>query len=174
MCIRDRYKHATITPIPKKDQLDYLNPSSYRPIAGLPFAGKLLERLVATRLAHHCESSKVFADSQSAYRTGRSVETAIISIVGTISSHLENKSNVVIIATDISAAFDTVNHEIMINKLQNIGVSGTALSWFASYLCDRTQSVTYGHTSSNRLCVAFTVPTWSSSGPHILFPWSRS
>ena len=131
-----KMKCAKVIPIFKKGSPHLL--SNYRPISILPAFSKILERLVYNRLYKFLTKHKVLSKSQFGFRNNHSTEHAIINLVDTLIGHLKQKSHPVGIFMDLSKAFDTLNHAILLQKLNHYGIRGTALSWFKSYLSDRS------------------------------------
>ena len=122
---------------------------SYRPVSNLPFLSKVLERIVAQQLHSHLTRFNLFAKRQSAYRPNHSTETALLRVHNDIMRALNDKMDIVLIMLDLSAAFDTIDHDILLNRLQSrFGITGTVLSWFRSYLSDRNQCVKVGNVTS--------------------------
>ena len=130
----------------KKTSLDPAEPQSYRPISNLSVLSKTFERLVARQLIAHLNLWKIMPELQSAYRANHSTETAVLSVLADILGALDRGDYAVLTLLDLSAAFDTVDHATLMRRLQiTYGISGTALSWFSSYLTGRKQSVRYSH-----------------------------
>ena len=134
-------KHAVVTPLLKRSGLATDNYSNYRPISNLPFTSKLLERHVSTQLRLHLQHNNIEDPFQSAYRPSHSVETAIVCIQDGVLRSLDARKHVALVLLDPSAAFDTIDHCILLDELHRIGVRGDALRWMSSYLTDRTQCV---------------------------------
>lgn len=158
-------KSSVITPVYKKKQLDTNALSSYRPIAQLPLVAKILERHVSAVLRNHMENNNIADLYQSAYRANHSTETAIVKVFNDISLSLGKHKKVVLCLLDLSAAFDTLNHEILIKRLRNIGIEGGALKWFQSYLSGRTTAVKIGEAISAQRNFTHGVPQGSVLGP---------
>ena len=133
-----RLKHAVITPLLKRSGLLIDDYASYRPISNLPYASKVLERHVSAHLRLHLQHNNIGDPFQSAYRPSHSVETAIVSIQDDILRSLDTRMRVVLVLLDLIAAFDTIDHDLLLAELDRIGVRGDALCWLASYLADRT------------------------------------
>ncbi len=107
---------------------------------------KLIERVVAVQLVDHLLDNGLMDNFQSAYST----ETALLRVQNDILMELDKENVVMLVLLDLSAAFDTIDHEILLNRLSTrCGIRGTALTWFHSYLKDRKQSVTIGLSHSN-------------------------
>ena len=117
----------------------------------------------------YLETNKLFPLLQSAYRKHHSTETALLRVLDGILMSLDHREDVVLVMLDLSAAFDTLDHEILISRLGSyFGFSDTVLRWFSSYLSGRTQSVIKGKTTSNPHPVDFGVPQGSILGPVLL------
>ena len=160
-----RLKHAVVTPLLKRTGLPKDNYSNYRPISNLPFASKLLERHVAAQLRLHLQSNNIEDPFQSAYRPSHSVETAIVCIQDDVLRSLDARKHVALVLLDLSAAFDTIDHRILLDELHRIGVRGDALRWMSSYLTDRTQCVSVDEHLSCEIRLQHGVPQGSVLGP---------
>ena len=121
-------KKACITPLLKNEN-DSENPANYRPISQLPFFSKILERTVSNQISTFFEANSTFNQFQSAYIRGRSTETAIT----VVSNDIITNNCTLLVLLDMSAAFDTLNHYVIINRLHQIGIRNSALDWFKSY-----------------------------------------
>ena len=158
-------KHAIITPLLKKPGIDVDNMSSYRPISKLSFVSKVLEKHIAIQIQHHMETHNLFDTFQSAYRPHQSCETAIVRIQDDIMKSLDSHKYVILVLLDLSSAFDSVDHAILMNTLYKIGVRGRAYSWVKSYLSSRTQAVEIGEAMSETVHLHCGVPQGSVLGP---------
>ena len=143
------FKSAQVLPLLKKPSLDPSSPANYRPISNLSTMSSLLERLILPRIRPHITNSSNFSPLQSAYRPGFSIETALSHIFNNLSNICGNCNSAVMVGLDLSAAFDTINHRILLDRLHSdFGIDGLALSWLRSYLSNRSQYVNLGdHTS---------------------------
>jgi hypothetical protein len=110
-------KLALITPLLKKQGLDPDLLSNYRPVSLLSFLSKLLERVVAKQLVSHLESQSLFVSVQSAYRVAYSTKTALLRVLNDILLSVDNGNAVILNLLDQSAAFDTIDHGILLNRL---------------------------------------------------------
>ena len=157
-------------PLLKKPSLDTENLKNYRPVSSnLLFLSKITEKIVLLQLSQHLESNSLLYPLQSAYRLGHSTETALLKTVNDLLAALNVNRISLLSLLDLPATFDTINHSILLSKLHHIfGISGTALSWFQSYLSDRTQVVSVSGASSAPAALNFGVPQGSVLGP-ILF-----
>lgn len=159
------FRTGRITPIIKKRGLPSGDPANYRPITNLNSIGKLLERLMLERLKHIVYSSSNFSRCQSAYRAYHSTETALTRIVNDLRVAADGCKPSLLLALDISAAFDTINHELLLKRLSELfGISGTVLKWIETYLTDRTQFVHIQGRSSTLKRVTTGVPQGSVLG----------
>ena len=159
-------KGAIITPVLKKGRVDKDDLGNYRPVSCLSFLSKFIERLVYRRLIDYFNLHSLMPSMQSAYRPGFSTETAICKLINDllVSSDLGNPS--VVVMLDLGAAFDTVDHVILLNRLrQRFGLYGTALLWVSSYLTNRTQCVKAGGCVSGFSPLSVGVPQGSVLGP---------
>ena len=135
-------KNALVTPLLKKTNLDREVLSNYRPVSNLTYLSKLIERIVASRLKEHMSTNELFDPNQSGYRQGHSTETVLLKVVDNILTWMDEGHEVFLVLLDMSAAFDTVDHAILLARLhERIGLSAQALNWFASYLQRRQVSV---------------------------------
>ena len=152
-------------PLIKKAPLPRNDLKNYRPVSGLCFLSKLVERVVAKQLTSHINNNKLDNPHQSAYKPGHSTETALLSIkMRSIS--LAHGEPTALVLLDLSAAFDTIDHNILLGYLKSwFGLGGTVLKWFASYLSDRCQTVKIGSTLSELSKLIYGVPQGSVLGP---------
>lgn len=135
------FKEANVTPILKSTKLDATCPSSYRGISLLPIISKLLEKIVEEELSAFLEEENIFSDLQFGFRRGRSAEDLLVKAVSDWSRNKDGGLTTVVAFIDLSKAFDKVKHQDLLLTLQQCGIGGTALKWFASYLSDRRQRV---------------------------------
>ena len=117
------------------------DPGNYRPIAVLsPFA-KILERLVYNQLSHFLEKENILFKHQFGFRKNYSTEQAILELTDNLKMKIDSNEAICSIFLDLSKAFDTVNHQILLQKLYRYGIRGVPLQWFKSYHEGRTQYV---------------------------------
>ena len=115
---------------------------NYRSVSNLTFISKVIEKVVSGRLNEHLIKNSMFDPLQSAYRDKHSTETALIKVQNDILSALDAGSSAILLRLDLSAAFDTIDHDILLSRLCNVyGITGDALDWFRSYLTGRIQRV---------------------------------
>ena len=161
-------KHALIRPLLKKPGLDAENKSNYRPISNLSFLSKLLERAMLDQLLPFLKLNDTIPSIQSAYRQYHSTETALTRIHNDLVENTCEGMSSLLVLLDLSAAFDTVDHELLLQDLYNSGIHNTALALFRSYLSHRTQSVVINQSTSHSVPLLFGVPQGSVLGP-VLF-----
>ena len=160
------HKMATVHPLLKKPKLDSNELSSFRPISNLSFVSKTLERLVNRRFTEHTDKQPLLPDTQSAYRQHYSTETALVKMHNDIVIAIDRGNVGALVLLDLSAAFDTVDHKILIDILQRrFGIVGNALNWMASYLDSRSQQVSFGSKMSTVTGLSCGVPQGSVLGP---------
>ena len=147
------WKHAWITPILKSGKPE--DPSNYRPIALLPILSKILEKIVATQLMSYLESNNLLSSTQHGFRAGLSTTTALTKISNRIYENIDNKKVSLLTLCDLSKAFDSVCHKILIRKMYNTRIDSF---WFEGYLSHRTQSVRIGGNESSTLEISYGCP----------------
>ena len=159
-------KVAMIIPSIKKPSLDTNTLANYRPIANLPFLSKIIEKAILMQLDLYLQNNNLYPSMQSGYRRFHSTETALIKIFNDICCALDHGKNAVLILLDLSCAFDTLDHEILIDRLRTrFGFTGNVLKWLQSYLLDRRQFVNISCTHSSQNTVRWGVPQGSVLGP---------
>uniref|UniRef100_A0A674N9T6 Reverse transcriptase domain-containing protein n=1 Tax=Takifugu rubripes TaxID=31033 RepID=A0A674N9T6_TAKRU len=158
-------KTAAITPILKKPGSDPNNYNNLRPISNLPFISKILEKVVASQLHTHLVHNSLYDPFQSGFRPRHSTETALIKITNDLLTAADSGSLSILILLDLTAAFDTISHPILLRRLSSIGLAKTPLHWFHSYLSDRTQFIQLKSFKSDLSPVNSGVPQGSVLGP---------
>jgi hypothetical protein len=162
----DSFKLATVRPLLKKHNLPHDDLSSYRPISNLSFLSKLLERIIHSRINLHLQTFPSLCPFQSAYRKYHSTETALLRIHNDLLLASNEQQVSALVLLDLSAAFDTIDHHILLTRLNStFGLSGSALSLLSSYLTDRFQYVTIANQSSAQKSLSTGVPQGSVLGP---------
>ena len=145
------FKTAIVKPLLKKPELDTIH-KNYRPVSNLAFVSKLIEQSVIDQIEHHFESNNLNDEFQSAYRANHSTETALLHITNNILLSMDNRRAVCMVMLDLSAAFDTLDHNIMLERLSNTqGLGPCITGWFESYLRGRTQRVSVDEATSDHL-----------------------
>ena len=158
-----KLKVAKVVSIYKKS--DPQDVSNYRPISLLPIFSKIYERLMYTRLYSFVTCNKIIYPLQFGFQQYTSVDHALISMTEAIKNTLNNKRIGCGIFFDLQKAFDTVNHKILLFKLEHYGIRGNVLEWFRSYLSDRLQYVSINGKRSYPLHINCGVPQGSVLGP---------
>ena len=124
------------------------------------------EKVVVKQLNEHMSLNELHEPLQSAYRQHHSTETALLKVYNDMLEAVDNKSCVMLVLLDLSAAFDTVDHTLLLHRLEStFGVTGMALEWFKSYFCSRYQSVHVSGTTSKPHLLTFGMPQGSVFGP---------
>uniref|UniRef100_A0A3B3HMF5 Reverse transcriptase domain-containing protein n=1 Tax=Oryzias latipes TaxID=8090 RepID=A0A3B3HMF5_ORYLA len=160
------FKHAMVQPILKKPSLDSAVLANFRPISKMPYISKLLEKVVYSQLEDFLNQHKIPEVFQSGFRPLHSTESALLRVSNDILLANDAGDYVVLVLLDLTAAFDTVDHSTLISRLQNlVGIQGTALDWFKSYLAERTMCVSLGGYESTTARVPYGVPQGSVLGP---------
>ena len=132
----------------------------------LPFLAKVIESAALDQMNAHCDEHKVIPDYQSAFHANYACETALVKLVSDILWYFKRQEGLQTIACDLSAAFDTVDHCLLIEVLWKIaGSGGSVISWCQSYLESRTWQVTVGAAVSNKEDLLFSLPQGSLAGP---------
>jgi len=145
----DRLKFSEVKPLYKKGNTSDF--SNYRPISLLTSFSKVIEKIIHKRLYHYLDQQKVFVNEQYGFRQKTSTETAAFSLLNTILLSLDKKKIVGGLFLDLQKAFDCVNHDILLSKLNFYGISGIANKLLKSYIKDRYQRVVMKDKFSNNI-----------------------
>ena len=149
-------KEADVCPIHKKDEKNRCE--NYRPISLLPNISKNFERVMYSRLEKFSDLSETIYKFQFGFRKNYSTNHALLSIVEQIRSALDKRMFTCGVFIDLEKAFDTVNHEILLSKINHYGIRGVANKWISSYLSNRHQKVTLNGEYSQSLPITCGVP----------------
>ena len=156
-------KCAIIKPIFKDGNQNEI--TNYRPISILPVLSKIFERAAANQITHFLEENHLLSKYQHAYRKFLSTTTCLFELITKIHANLDNRKITAIASLDLSKAFDSINHEFIIEKLQNMGMSLSVTQWVHSYLIDRKQATKFSNFISKEESVESGVPQGSILGP---------
>jgi hypothetical protein len=159
------WKVAHVTPLLKKKSLDRNVFSNYRPVSNVPYLSKVVERAVVTRLRCHLNINSLEDSNQHAYKFSHSCETALTVISDAAYHSMEEGKVLLLVLLDLSSAFDSVDHTLLVEKLDQFGITGNALQWFKSYVTGRSQSVVISDSVSFQRGLFSGVPQGSVLGP---------
>lgn len=134
------WKRAKIIPIPKNKSVSFTGSNS-RPISLLPLLSKIMEKVVADQMKFFFLTNGLVTDFQHAYRRGHSTATALTQMTDDWLRQIDQKNTVGAVMLDFSAAFDIINHQILLDKLKCYGFEMSSIQWMQSYLTNLTQSV---------------------------------
>ena len=163
------FKSAIVIPLLKKPSLEVSNFKNYRPVSNLPFISKVVEKVIAAQLRNHLAENNLLDQYQSAYRSKHSTETALVKVQSDVINALDKGKAAALVLLDLSAAFDTIDHQVLLHRLKNyFGIKEKALAWFESYLINRSASVLVNGEKSAPQSINIGVPQGSVLGP-ILF-----
>ena len=158
-----KLKVAKVVPIYKKNDVHHI--SNYRPISVLPFFSKILEKVVYSRINDYLHKHNIINPCQYGFQKNVSTEMALIDLHDTVISSLNKKLHTIGIFIDLSKAFDSIDHNILIQKLSMYGIRGIPLLWFKDYLSGRVQYVSFKETLSDPLPISCGIPQGSILGP---------
>uniref|UniRef100_A0A8C6TX04 Reverse transcriptase domain-containing protein n=1 Tax=Neogobius melanostomus TaxID=47308 RepID=A0A8C6TX04_9GOBI len=165
-CVPVDFKHAVVQPLLKKPNLDPTTLANFRPISKLPFLSKVLEKAVYEQLQSYIDQNTIAEKFQSGFKSCHSTETALLRVFNDLFLTADSGGHSVLVLLDLTAAFDTVDHGILLSRLElSVGLKGTVLKWFDSYLKDRSFSVNVGSCFSSVSPIHCGVPQGSILGP---------
>ena len=156
-------KTAKVKPLHKKGDKQIMN--NYRPISLLPSISKILEKVILQQLSQHFTTHQLLFDNQYGFRKNRSTEHALIELTDRILSNMDNNITPTAIFLDLSKAFDSLNHEILLQKLSHYGLQNKSLDLCTNYLRNRQQYIQLKDTNSEIQNVNIGVPQGSILGP---------
>ena len=169
------FKKAILSPLIKKANLDQNSLRNYRPVSNLAFLSKILEKVVRSQLKDHLNENQLHELFQSAYKENHSTETAMLKILNDLLNSADKGEITILSLLDLSAAFDTIDHDIMLTRLStSFGIEGVTLQWYKSYLTGRTFSITIADVSSSQYTLKFGVPQGSVLGPILYTMYTQS
>ncbi len=168
------FKQARVTPLLKKPTLNTSLLENYRPVSLLPFIAKTLERVVFNQVSLFLSQNNKLDAKQSGFRSGHSTETALLSVTEALRIAKADSKSSVLILLDLSVAFDTVNHQILLSTLSSLDITGIPLRWFESYLTGRSFRVAWGGEVSKAHQLVTGVPQGSVLGPLLFSTYTTS
>lgn len=160
------FKEAKVLPVFKKGDCKLVD--NYRPISVLPFLDKVLEKVIEIRLSKYLAKFHILSDSQFGFREGLSTNIAIANFTDRIKRCIDNGIYAGTIFVDFARAFDSIDHNILLIKLERYGITGPALNLLRSFLSNRKQRISINGANSDPITVKCGVPQGSILGP-ILF-----
>ena len=170
----ETWKLAIVRPLLKKIGLDLIG-KNYRPVSNLPFLSKVLEKAALDQFIAHCDNHSLLPDYQSAYRKHYSCETALIKLTNDVLWSMENGKVSVVVMIDLSAAFDTVDHDLLLEVLETrFGIKDTCLKWYENYLRPRAFRVCVKDCYSEEKNLTFSVPQGSLNGPFLYLAYAST
>lgn len=168
------WKQAMVKALLKKPNLDPEDGGNYRPISLLPGISKIAEKHLNSALSIFLESNDYLHPSQMDYRPLQGTETVLLAVLEEARKILDDGGCAAILLLDLSAAFDTVNHRLLISRLREVGLGGTALKWLCSFLKDRTFEVYENGITLECMPLKCGVPQGSSLSPTLFNIYMRS
>ena len=157
------WKAAKVTPLFKKGLKS--DPNNYRPISVIPVVSKVLEKIVYNQLYHYLDDNKLLLGCQSGFRSLHSTLTVLLEATDAWSVNIDNGLLNGVVFIDLTKAFDTIDHEIILRKMSYLGVDQAAIKWFSSYLSGRTQRCSVNGKLSTARTLSCGVPQGSILGP---------
>ena len=154
------WKHATVKPVHNLT-LERIQLTIYRPISVLPVFNKILERAVYKMVYTFLWQHNLLSVYQSGFRSLQSTSTCLTDIKNTLLQNIDKGQITGLVFLDLTKAFDTLDHSVLLDKLASLGFSKASVQWFKAYLTDRTQSVVVNGSTSDLQSVSFGVPQGS-------------
>jgi len=171
-CYSSEVKKAVVRPLLKKHGLNISQMNNYRPVSNLPFLSKLLERIVQSRLQTFLDRNGLMPKMQSVYRQYHSTETVVTKVYNDLLMAADNGQVSALCLLDLSAAFDTGDHDLMMRRLERqYGLRSVVLQWFSSYLSGRTFQVVYEDSTSPTVYIPCSIPQGSVLGPRLFMQY---
>ena len=159
----NNWKMATIIPLFKGGNKSSV--SNYRPVSLLPLPGKLLEKIVHRGITNYLESNKILSNNQSGFRKNYSTTKSIVDLNDIIFENMNNSLITAAVFIDLRKAFDTVDHAILLKKIEKMGIKENLFSWCVNYLSNRKQRTLVNGIDSDYLDITCGVPQGSVLGP---------
>ena len=162
--VPNKLKIARVTPVFKAGEVTDV--SNYRPISVFPCLSKILERIMYNRLFSYLDKNDILYNKQFGFQKANSTDHAIIQLIDQLVKSFNDNKFTISVFIDLSKAFDTVDHQILLGKLKHYGITGNNLKWFHSYLSNRKQFIKYNQTEESTLLnIKCGVPQGSILGP---------
>ena len=159
-------KSSIVIPLIKKPGLDREMLKKYRPVSNLSFLSNVIEKVISIRILGHILDNNIVDSFQSAYKAGHSCETALLRVYNDIVTTLGNGNGSFLVLLDLSASFDTIDHDNLFYILEKyVGIGGSAQRLIRSYFSDRTQRVQIDGILSDFVSLLCEVPQGSVLGP---------
>ena len=152
----ENMKIVKVTPIFKSGKKEL--PKNYRPISVLPCFSKILEKIMYNRVYNYLNDNNLLFYKQFGFRKGHSTDDALISLINSIYDSFNQNKYTLVVFIDLSKPFDTVDHNILIDKLNLYGIKNNSLKWFSSYLPNRKQFIQAGAIKTSTLDIICGVP----------------
>ena len=168
------WKEAIVKPLIKKKELGTQN-STYRLVSNLCFISKIVEKVTLEQFNSYCQDNSLVPEYQSAYRKNHICEKSLVKLVNDIIWNMENQLVTSIVILDLSAAFDTVDHNLLLGVLgKRFGIAGTALEWYRSYLVPRRFRVAIKDKMSKPRQLDYSVPQGSIQGAFLFIAYAST
>ena len=167
------WKEAVVCPLLKKPGLDIIF-KNFRPVSNLAFLSKLTEKAVFHQIHEHMVDTNLYPNAQSAYRVHHSTETALLKVKNDILLNMNKQHVTLLVLLDLIAAFDTVEHNILLEPLNTLGLGGRVSKWFRSYLSGRSQRILVRGCLSKKFDLNCGVPQGSCLGPLLFTIYTSS
>ena len=157
---------SKVTPIPKTNK-NSENPADWRPISQIPLPGKILEKIIHAQMTHYFDVNKILAENQYGFRNGRSTSMAIFDVLKNLYANWNENNFSGCVFVDFSRAFDTIDHNILIEKLKLYGFDEISLKFIKTYMASRVQKPTVNGFTSSQTSVTYGTAQGSILGPLI-------
>ena len=168
------WKEALVKPLVKNRILG-TTLTNYRPVSNLQFISKIVEKVTLDQFTQHCNRNSLLPNYQSAYRQHHSCETSLVKLVNDILWAMEKQLVTVVVILDLSAAFDTVDHDLPLEVLESrFGIVGTARKWYTSYLKPRSFKVSIRSSTSRPRQLDYSVPQGSIQGAFLFIAYAST
>ena len=173
-CFCKEWKTSVVKPLLKRKGLD-LQEKNYCPVSNLPLFSKLVEHATLMQFDKHCREHHLLPDFQSAYRKGYSTKTSLMKMTNDILWSMERKEVTAVIVLGMSAAFDTIDHDLLLDILhKRFGIAETALQWYQNYLRPWGMKVCINDAYSSIRSLNYSVPQGSASGANLFTAYCTS